>query len=133
MCPGTQNLNGLCVFDCVPCAGELKTNEKQEIQVFFKPDHESRHFSDAARFILFNSVSIVQCSCVRCLMRRLWQNPPVFCINWHICEKIKGKQKNSFFCLESAHLASTVFLIYEKYTVQNLSKRSWSELSSFEF
>ena len=54
---GTQNNNGLCVFDCVPCKGELKTGSKQEIQVTFKPDHESRHFSDAARIILFNTVS----------------------------------------------------------------------------
>lgn len=68
-CLGTQNHNGLCVFDCVPCGGELKTGEQQEIQVTFYPDHESRHYSDGARFVLFNSV----CICVKHeIISRVW-------------------------------------------------------------
>nr|CAB3230261.1 uncharacterized protein KIAA1751 homolog [Phallusia mammillata] len=52
---GPQNNNGSCVFDCVPCEGEIKTGETHEIEVTFNPDHESRHFSDGARVILFNT------------------------------------------------------------------------------
>ncbi|CAK8682360.1 unnamed protein product [Clavelina lepadiformis] len=52
---GTQNNSGLCVFDCVPCQGEVKPGDKHVITVTFKPDHQSRHFSDGARVVLFNT------------------------------------------------------------------------------
>nr|XP_039273717.1 cilia- and flagella-associated protein 74-like isoform X2 [Styela clava] len=54
MLAGPQNFDGSCVFDCVPCEGSIAPTESQEITVTFNPDHDSRHFSDGARIVLFN-------------------------------------------------------------------------------
>lgn len=50
---GTQNFNGLQVFDCVPAEGTIRSGDSVEVTVTFAPDHDSDFFSDGCRIELF--------------------------------------------------------------------------------
>lgn len=67
-------MNGSCVFDCMPCEGAIETGKSHEIMVTFNPDHESRHFSDGARVVLFSSVSKVCLVVVNALIEIKFNN-----------------------------------------------------------
>ncbi|NXX23781.1 CFA74 protein, partial [Podargus strigoides] len=50
---GTQNHNGLSVFSIFPTEGEIAAGKSQDFVVTFSPDHESLHYSDCLKVVLF--------------------------------------------------------------------------------
>ncbi|XP_009869844.1 PREDICTED: uncharacterized protein CFAP74 [Apaloderma vittatum] len=50
---GTQNYNGLSVFSIFPTEGEILAGKSQDFIVTFSPDHESLHYCDRLKVVLF--------------------------------------------------------------------------------
>ncbi|KFP89975.1 Uncharacterized protein C1orf222, partial [Apaloderma vittatum] len=49
----TQNYNGLSVFSIFPTEGEILAGKSQDFIVTFSPDHESLHYCDRLKVVLF--------------------------------------------------------------------------------